>query len=188
MSSIAEVKSIEGKKIVSHVGMAVALVSFSMLFFTLMLGFAVFRFTAPVWPPEGMTRPSLVLPLTSTFIIALSSFVYIRFENEFKNDIRGLVWTIVLGFSFLLTQTLFWNQLKLQGIFASSGIFASIIYSFTWIHAAHIVMGLIGLCYGLYKVKKSPADSNEILLNSVGKFWHFLGIVWFILFLTIFVF
>ncbi len=152
MSAIADVKSTEGKRIVSHVGMTIALVSFSMLFFTLMLGFAVFRFTAPVWPPEGMTRPSLFLPILSTLIIAVSSLVFIRSEKNLAKDSRGLLWTIILGFAFLFTQSLFWSQLKLQGIYASSGIFASIIYSFTWIHAAHIVLGLIALLYGLYKI------------------------------------
>ena len=42
----------EGDKIISSIAMSVALVSFGMLFLTLMMGFALFRFTAPVWPGE----------------------------------------------------------------------------------------------------------------------------------------
>ena len=59
----------QGQEIISSVGMSVALVSFAMLFATLMMGFAMFRFSAPVWPPNGMMRPSLLLPGLSSLCI-----------------------------------------------------------------------------------------------------------------------
>jgi len=63
--------------------MIVTLISFAMLFATLMMGFAMFRFTSPVWPPSGMEKPSLVLPTLSTVLIALSSACYYWFEKIF---------------------------------------------------------------------------------------------------------
>ena len=54
MTSLATKKlseSEQGQEIVSSVAMIVTLISFAMLFATLMMGFAMFRFTAPVWPP-----------------------------------------------------------------------------------------------------------------------------------------
>jgi cytochrome c oxidase subunit 3 len=160
-----------------------------MLFLTLMMGFAIFRFTAPVWPPAGMEKPSLLLPTISTLVIVLSSLIYISFEkNVVKGmaDKRGLTWTLILGVAFMVSQFLFWNQLKSHGIFVSSGIFASIIYAFTWIHAAHIVAGL-GLLVWLYSALKTADSMTAVKVTSVGKFWHFLGIVWIIMFVTIFV-
>lgn len=176
----------QGQEIISSVGMIVALVSFAMLFATLMLGFAMFRLTAPVWPPAGMTKPSLILPALSTFCIFLSSLSYMWFEKNIANN-KGLILTIALGFGFMLLQSLLWSQLKAQGIFVSSGIFPSIIYAFTWIHAAHIVAGL-GLLFWLLKFAlKEINTKSRLRASSVGKFWHFLGIVWLIMFMTIFV-
>lgn len=176
----------QGQEIISTVGMTVALVSFAMLFATLMMGFAMFRFTAPVWPPAGMNRPSLILPALSTLSIFLSSLSYIWFEKNIANK-RGLILTIILGLSFMLFQSLLWGHLKSQGIFVSSGIFPSIIYAFTWVHAAHIIAA-IGLLFWLlnFALKEINAKARR-RASSVGKFWHFLGIVWFIMFMTIFV-
>jgi cytochrome c oxidase subunit 3 len=179
-------KSDQGQEIVSSIGMTVTLISFAMLFATLMMGFAMFRITAPVWPPEGMSKPSLLLPGLSTLCIFLSSLSFIWFEKNISNK-KGLILTIFLGLSFMLIQSLFWHQLKVQGILASSGIFPSIIYTFTWIHAAHIIVA-IGLLFWLLCYALKEINTKALLrVSSVGKFWHFLGIVWCIMFLTIFV-
>lgn len=179
-------QSDQGQEIISSIGMTVALVSFAMLFATLMMGFAMFRFSAPVWPPAGMTKPSLVLPILSTLCIFLSSLSYVWFEKDISKK-TGLIATIVLGLGFMLLQSLLWNQLSSQGVFVSSGIFPSIIYAFTWIHAAHIVAGL-GLLFWLLNFALKVINAKaRVRASSVGKFWHFLGIVWFIMFVTIFV-
>ncbi len=179
----------EGDKIISSVAMIVALVSFGMLFLTLMMAFALYRFTAPVWPPAGMERPSLLIPSISTFLIALSSLAYFSFEKKTKQGIvdkAGLSMTLILGLAFMVSQFLFWNQLKSHGIFVSSGVFASILYAFTWIHAAHIV-GALALLAWLYISLSNPDKMTAVKVTSIGTFWHFLGIVWLIMFVTIFV-
>lgn len=176
----------QGHEIISSVGMIVTLVSFAMLFATLMMGFAMYRFTSPVWPPAGMTRPSLLLPSLSTLCIFLSSVSFVWFEKNIA-DKRGLILTIVLGLGFMLIQSLLWHTLRLQGIFVSSGIFPSIIYAFTWIHAAHIVAALSLLFWLFFTAPKESTPKAQLRASNVGKFWHFLGIVWFIMFVTIFV-
>lgn len=176
----------QGSEIVSSVGMIVALVSFSMLFATLMMGLAMFRFTAPVWPPAGMTKPSLILPTMSTLCIFFSSITFLWFQKNIASK-TWLIITIIFGLCFLLLQSLLWHQLKSQGILVSSGIFPSIIYGFTWIHAAHIVAALGLLCWLLVFALKEINTKARLRVSNVGKFWHFLGIIWFIMFVTIFV-
>jgi cytochrome c oxidase subunit 3 len=182
-------KANEGDKIISTVAMIVTLISFGMLFLTLMMGFAMFRFTAPVWPPAGMEKPSLFIPTLSTLIIFLSSLAYIQFEKEVEKGFASKIYllvTIGLGLLFMASQFIFWNDLSSKGIFVSSGIFASILYSFTWIHAAHIIAGLSLLLWLYFKLDKEDKKIT-IHTSNVGKFWHFLGIVWLIMFVTIFV-
>lgn len=182
-------KANDGDKIIGSVAMSVTLVSFGMLFLTLMMAFALYRFTAPVWPPAGMDKPSLLIPGISTFLIALSSYLFIKFQKNIEKgtvDKRNLLFVLILGLGFMVSQFLFWNELKSHGIYASSGIFPSIIYSFTWIHAAHIVAGL-GLLAWLYGSLNNPDKMTPVKVANIGKFWHFLGIVWLIMFVTIFV-
>lgn len=176
----------QGQRIIASVAMIVTLISFAMLFATLMMGFAMFRFTSPVWPPAGMQKPSLLLPFVSTILIGLSSYTYRWFEKNISNK-RGLLLTLLLGLGFLISQSMLWRSLKSQGIFVSSGIFPSIIYAFTWIHAAHIFVALALLVWLYFFELKKIQASTPIKVWNVGKFWHFLGIVWFIMFVTIFV-
>lgn len=182
-------KATEGDKVISTVAMAITLVIFAMLFCTIMMGFAIYRFTAPVWPPAGMEKPSLLWPTMSTLIIVASSYVYYLFEkkiNEGINQSKLLLVTLVLGLGFMVSQFIFWNELSSQGLFVSSGIYPSILYSFTWIHAAHIVVALLLLVWLYFSLRKAD-KMTTLKVSNVGKFWHFLGVVWLIMFVTIFV-
>lgn len=182
-------KATEGDTVISNVAMAITLVIFAMLFCTIMMGFAIYRFTAPVWPPAGMEKPSLIWPTMSTLIIVASSFVYYLFEkkiNEGINQSKLLLVTLILGLGFMVSQFIFWNELSAQGLFVSSGIYPSILYSFTWIHAAHIVIALLLLVWLYFSLRKAD-KMTTLKVTNVGKFWHFLGVVWLIMFVTIFV-
>jgi cytochrome c oxidase subunit 3 len=182
-------QSKEGDKVISYVAMVVTLVSFGMLFLTLMMSFALYRFTAPVWPPAGMEKPSLLIPSISTLLIMMSSLAYVSFEKKTTEglvDKQGLGMTLILGIAFMVSQFIFWSHLSSRGIYVSSGIFASVMYAFTWIHAAHIFVALALLAW-LYIGLKTPDSLTAVKVSSIGKFWHFLGIVWLIMFVTIFV-
>lgn len=172
---------------ISNISTIVTLISFTMLFATLFLGYALYRLTAEQWPPMGIEAPSLGLPIISTLVIFLSSFTYWMFEKRFElsKENKGWLWiTVLLGFAFLGTQITLWSSLKASGLYSSSGIFGSIIFGFTWIHAAHILLGIGALGWLSFKLKMD--EMKLMTVQNVGKFWHFLGIIWLIMFITIF--
>jgi len=180
-----------GRQITSSIAMTVVLVAFSMLFASLFLGFTVFRFTSPVWPPMGFERIDLFLPTVSTIIIALSSFSFWKFQNVFLvNGKEKKFWfslTALLGMAFMISQILLWSNLHSKGIYVQDGIFPSIIYSFTWVHAAHVVVAWLVLFYLVPTLKADlDVESYEIRVFNIGKFWHFLGVVWLIMYITMF--
>ena len=170
-------------------GMTMVLISGTMLFATLLMGYAVYRTSAPTWPPAGTLPVKLVFPLLSTVSILLSSFFMHKVGTELK-DLKkakmNLDTTLVLGFVFMGLQTLFWSELKNSGLLVGSGIFSSILYGFTWIHAAHVVMGLLSVIWLRFVLKPETRNLDVKVLN-VEKFWHFLGVIWSIMFLTLFV-
>jgi len=183
-----------GEQLKSSIAMAVALVSFSMLFATLLLGYAVFRFTAESWPPMGMEPVPLTYPFISTVLILVSSVSFHFFQTNFFSKAKSmakkwLVLTLVLGFGFMGSQVLLWRQLDHElGYVVETGVFASLIHVFTWVHAAHIVAGLLWLLWLLPALKESSRVVNyENRILNAGKFWHFLDLIWIIMFLTLFV-
>ena len=180
----------EGDRRVGSVAMTLAIVSFSMLFATLFLSYVLLRFNAPAWPPMGIGRLGLVLPTLSTVFIAASSLAYWAFERSYGiGQVRkAYFWTAVLaGCGFMVSQAMLWHSLELQGIYAGSGAFGSAIYGLTWTHAAHIVLGLLLLLWQIPLLGRR--DGSALLrLKNVGIFWHFLGIVWGVIFVGLFVY
>ena len=176
----------------SNLAMTVTLISGAMMFITLFMGYAIYRTSADVWPPMGVAKVSLWLPFLSTLLIAISSwYAYqVRLKvsaSNFKSAHANLHLTIMLGFGFMLAQSALWYHLKSTGIFVTSGIYASVMYAFTWIHAFHVVLGLLGLIYLRFVIHAPSARALQVTIN-VEKFWHFLGIIWVTMFLGLFVF
>lgn len=175
----------------NDLAMTVGLVSLSMLFVTLFMGYGIYRTSAPAWPPAGFNPISLLLPIISTLLIGISSWTCFKVKTEvekenFKAAHGQLNLTLVLGLAFMCSQTMLWADLRNTGIFVSSGIFASILYGFTWIHAVHVVFGLGALIYLKIVMKPSTRMVFQKTVN-VEKFWHFLGFIWTIMFLILFV-
>lgn len=183
----------QGKEVSNAIAMMVILVSLSMLFATLMLGYVFYRVTADVWPPMGMPRADLLYPNISTAVIVLSSLSYLYFESLYNKGQKAfkawpLLITVALAAIFLVSQTKLWTHMNQLGLYVEGGIFPSILHGFTWIHAGHLVVALFLLFYLAFVVMRNPFGVNRTLaIKNIGKVWHFLGFVWVIIYLTIFV-
>lgn len=170
----------------------IVIISMCMLFATLFMGYAVYRNSAPVWPPYGVEKPSLFLPLLSTLFLFVSSFfchktsAYVK-KLDFKSSHFHLNITIILGVLFMISQIFLWQQMRENGLYVNSGVFASLTYAFTWIHFAHMVLGILALFY-LKKALRPKTSHLEAKTSSVENFWYFLEIIWLIMFVTLFVF
>jgi cytochrome c oxidase subunit III len=177
----------EMKLMQNSIAMTVCLISFAMLFATMFLGYFLVRFNSPVWPPVEIENIPQLLPLLSTLVMALSSVAYYLFEK--KAQARKIYWslTFLLGMSFLFLQCNLWHELNTRGILTSDGMVTSMVYAFTWLHAAHIALGLMALLWTGYYAFVKTASLTEILVMNVGKFWHFLGVIWLLVYLTLFV-
>jgi cytochrome c oxidase subunit 3 len=176
------------------IAMIVALVSFSMLFATLFLGYSIFRLTSEIWPPAGMARIPLTIPTVSTFIVLLSSFFSWLLERDgFRKTFGGAYYFLAIGtgFAFVGCQFSLWSMLKSLGIFTNSGIYPSMIYAFTWIHTAHMALGLIAFIYLGFLLIGNNWNLDDVLkvqkASSVLRFWHFLAIIWLLMYALLFV-
>ena len=176
----------------NNLAMTVTLVMGSMLFATLFMGYAIYRTSATVWPPLGIPKISLTVPFLSTLVVGLSSWFMVKVrvlvsQNQLLAGHKNLNFTMILGVLFLASQSYLWFYLKSTGVFlGTSGIFGSVLYGFTWIHAIHMVMGMGALTYLKLALSSSTPNKIQKTIN-VEKFWHFLGFIWFIMFLIIFV-
>ncbi len=192
MEQVITNRDIEARKLTSSIAMIVLLVSFTMLFASMLLGYSVYRLTADVWPPMGMPRIPLTLPMVSTLVIALSSIALVMFESAFNSkNTKAMriyfVLTFALGLGFMFVQWQLWKSMAMMGLHASGGIFPSLFYALTWTHAAHIVAGLIALLFLVPVAVKGYRAERITWVQNVSKFWHFLGVIWLVMFIVMFV-
>lgn len=190
----------------SSIGMTVLLVSWAMMFATLFLVYAVLRGTSDSWPPMGLPSVPLLFPHLSTLIMVLSSFSLVVFQKKMEAGAalpmkRWYGATLFFGILFLVSQKLFWNELNKIGFYVHAGAFSSLIYSFTWIHAGHMVLGILGLLWPYFFVRKLAGEGQgksweqlpefgkgRLRVYNIGKFWHFLGIIWLVMYFSLFIF
>ena len=184
----------ELKRVQSNIGMGILLISWSMLFASLFLSYFVFRFSQDSWPPMGMAKVSLLWPSLSMVLMLVSSYAYNKFQTGYltgnkKDSLKILQATILLAALFLACQFLLWSDMKAIGLYASAGIFPSLLYGFTWIHWAHVILAVPALVFLAYSLGvNNRFKMGELSIINIGRFWHFLGIIWLLIYLALFVF
>ena len=178
----------------SSLGMTITLISLMMLFASLFMAYAIYGFQNSTWPPMGFEKVSLFQPILSTVFILLSSltyhFSYINFALKKKPMFKAMAFsTAILGTGFLISQVMLWSHLTNSGLYVESGIFSSILHAFTWIHAAHVVAAIASLVFYIFPIcfSKKDNENNYSRILNVGRFWHFLGVIWVLMFVFIFV-
>ncbi len=163
----------------------VALVSISMFFASMLSAFIVEKADVGNWKV-------FILPdqfEISTAIILVSSFLLFFIKPLLKREksIFGLVFIVlILGVLFSYFQIKGWQQLTNQGIYLTgvgSNISGSFLYVVTLTHLLHLLGGLIALFISTIKSKQNLYSIDNYLgLELTSIYWHFLTVLWIILF------
>ena len=133
----------------------------------------------------------------STIVIVLSSItIQIAKYNLNKNKTKShvLIWlvtTLLLGFMFCVFQFYAFKSLIDMGYYfagAQSTITTSFIYVLTFLHAVHLIAGLVVLIVLLFNTFNNKYQLNKLGFHLGVTFWHFLDILWIYLFLFFYFF
>ena len=133
----------------------------------------------------------------STIVIVLSSITiqiakYNLNKNKAKSDV--LIWlftTLLLGILFCVFQFYAFKSLIDEGYYfagAQSTITTSFIYVLTFLHAVHLIAGLVVLIVLLFNTFNNKYRLNKLGFHLGVTFWHFLDILWIYLFLFFYFF
>jgi cytochrome c oxidase subunit 3 len=134
--------------------------------------------------------------VSTALIILSSATMYWAQQSIKKNNLtavkQAMLLTLLLGIGFCISQIEAWKDLYSHGIvFAGkqSSIAGGILYVITSMHFLHIVAGIMALSVTYVKSLKSKYSAeNHLGLSLCGIFWHFLDILWVILFLFLYLF
>jgi heme/copper-type cytochrome/quinol oxidase subunit 3 len=194
-------------------GMWVFLAS-EVMFFTGLIGsYVVLRFGATEWARPGVV---LNIPITAlnTFLLICSSVSMVKaYAAIADGDQKGLrLWfllTILGGAAFVGVQVYEYLHLVHSGFVpsgvregselaervangtlpgATMGLYGSTFYTMTGFHGFHVTCGVVSMIY-LYIRKVLPGKYTQQDYRGVevvGLYWHFVDLVWIILFTIVY--
>jgi len=154
-------------------------------FFALIMSAYALRMELNDWVP--LTEPQLLWVNTVMLIAASAVFQWTRNAaiNGEQNRLQpGLLITGVLTLGFIVGQFVAWQQLQNSGEFITSNPSNAFFYFLTGAHAVHIVGGMYVWARATLKVVLGNADAEGIRrsIELCTIYWHFLLLVWLILF------
>jgi cytochrome c oxidase subunit 3 len=157
-------------------------------FFTVYFFDRVVNHTHP-WPPHPFERPVFVA-LINTFILVTSSFTMHWATQSIKRGNRaglqaGMVLTFLLGLTFLLTQVIEYHRI---GFNTSNTSFASTFFGLTGLHGCHVFVGLtilLAITIRSFRGHFSPEHHHGVEIG--GIYWHFVDVMWIIVYVTVYV-
>jgi heme/copper-type cytochrome/quinol oxidase subunit 3 len=174
------------------VGMWVFLAS-EVMFFTALIGsYIILRFAHPeAWAPPGRV---LNVPITAvnTFLLICSSVTMVKAYAAAQDDDQRmlrlwLVATVIIGATFVGIQAYEYTHLIEKGFVPSEGLYGSTFYTMTGFHGFHVTVGVLCMIFVTVRAflgRYSARDHRGV--EVIGLYWHFVDLVWIILFTIVY--
>ena len=125
----------------------------------------------------------------NTVILILTSFVFHKGKiysdkNNFEKVKNSLLLVGFLTFAFITGQLLVWQHFISVGQYASTNPANAFFYLFTALHGLHLLGGLFFWGKAITKIFKENFNVSKTkqTIELCAIYWHFLLIVWLILF------
>jgi cytochrome c oxidase subunit 3 len=152
------------------------------------------------WPtagplPNGTFKPmtawgvptlNTVILLTSGAMVTWANFAIAHGERgRFK---LALLLTIVLGMLFLCLQASeYHHDFTQQNLSLSSGAYGATFFSLTGLHGIHVMIGTTVLIFILARALLGQfTPEHHFAFTAASWYWHFVGVLWLILFVLVY--
>ena len=179
------------------IGMWIFLASDGLSFAGLLTGYTMLRTRTPTWP-DPLNVLGIGLTAFATFILICSSLSMVMAlegaeQGNRKKTLQFLGLTILGGLLFLGIQAYeFTHLVHEQHMYFShwaNGVdnFASTFFLITGFHGAHVTTGVIYLSVMFIRTAMGHFDGGKSgPIELCGLFWHFVDLVWILVFTLIY--
>jgi len=172
----------------AKLGMWSFLASEIMLFGGLISSYVILRSGSPTMVIPPRTMMGVPLAMMNTFVLISSSVTMVLAlaamkANELDKYMRYLAMTFGGGVIFLMIKAYEYNHKWHEGITISSNLFGSFYFTLTGLHALHVIGGMGIMAYLMWAGSKGyQSPTNYDRVEAGGLYWHFVDLVWVILF------
>ena len=140
------------------------------------------------WPPEGVHLPVFVAAVNTSILLTSSLTMHWALQSIKRGNRAGLqaglVLTVAMGLTFLLTQMIEYSRL---GFAPRDGAIGSVFYGLTGLHGAHVFVGLSILTVVTIRAFRghfTPEHHHGVEVP--GIYWHFVDVMWIIVYATVY--
>ena len=172
-------------------GMWIFLAGDAVGFGTLLAAYGIMRATSADWPDPYHVL-GINLTAVMTFLLICSSVTMVKaLEWLGKGDRdrckKFLFYTALGGAIFVSLQAYEWTHLIHRGLHINgnpwgAALFGTSFFLVTGSHGLHVTGGVIYLLAVLGVVAKRPAPASYNMVEIVGLYWHFVDLVWIMVF------
>lgn len=178
-----------------NMGVSLFIVSEALFFLSIFWAFFHAALAPPIemgahWPPEGVDSVNpFELPLLNTIILLSSGFTityahHSVIQGNRSGSIYGAFLTIILALIFTSLQGV---EYTVSSFTFSDSSYGSSFYFGTGFHGLHVIIGTAFIAVGFWRLFNYHFTINHHLgLESSILYWHFVDVVWLILFVGIY--
>ncbi|HEX9445340.1 MAG TPA: cytochrome c oxidase subunit 3 [Candidatus Binatia bacterium] len=170
-------------------GMWVFLAADAMSFGGLIVGYALLRHASAKWPNPQQTL-GINLTAFMTLLLIISSVTMVLGLSAIQNGDRKrfrnfMLLTILGGLFFLGCQAYEWTHLITErlpevGMSFTSHLFATTFFILTGFHGMHVTGGVLYNSAVLAAVSRGRYGAKHVEI--AGLYWHFVDLVWILIF------
>jgi cytochrome c oxidase subunit III len=141
------------------------------------------------WPAAGTELPVAIAGVNTAVLVSSSLTMHWALEsakagNRFGLQ-AGITTTFLLGLTFLFVQI---NEYVHVGFSPQDSAQATIFYGLTGLHGAHVFIGLTLLAMVVIRSFRGHFSPTSYLGVEVpGIYWHFVDVMWIIVYTTIYI-
>ena len=171
-------------------GMLLFIISEVMLFGAFFTAYFFFRVVAnDEWPAAGTELPVLIAGVNTAILLSSSLTMHwalVAAKNENRFGMRaGLLTTFLLGLTFLMIQI---NEYVHIGFSPQDHAQGTVFYGLTGLHGAHVFIGLTLLLFVTIRAFRGHFTAEDHSgIEVPGIYWHFVDVMWVIVYLTIYI-
>lgn len=166
------------------------------MFFTGLIGaYIVLRFGQETWADPTAADYPLNIPLTAanTFLLICSSVTLVWGLQSIQSGDRakgnwGLILTTLFGAVFVGVQAYEYYELYVHaGMRPDSDVFGSCFYAMTGFHGLHVALGVVAMgVLTVMGLRGCFNEKNYAPVELTGLYWHFVDLVWILLFAIVY--
>jgi cytochrome c oxidase subunit 3/cytochrome o ubiquinol oxidase subunit 3 len=159
------------------------------MFFTVLIGTNQMARWKDPGPHEVL---NIQLTALNTFILLTSSFTVVWAlsglqQGNRKKFLRALLLSMLFGATFVGIQAYEYTNLSHDGFVLSANLYTNSFFVLTGFHGSHVIVGLIWLGRLFIRgFNGSYSAENYEEFELAGLYWHFVDIVWIILFVIVY--